>query len=76
MATSKMIDGVAFGLEIEIIVIPPVENTDVPMPMTVEQLRDFLLGGGSKYSASYMQKRRKASANLPSKILRKRRAKE
>ena len=38
-----MIDGVAFGLEIEIIVISPVENTDVPMPMRVEQLRDFLL---------------------------------
>ena len=50
-----MIDGVAFGLEIEIIVISPVENTDVPMPMRVEQLRDFLLEKGSKYSASHMQ---------------------
>ena len=52
-----MIDGVAFGLEIEIIVIPPVKDTDVPMPMTVQELRDFLLKNDTEYSASHMEQK-------------------
>ena len=72
-----MIDGVGFGSEIEIIVIPPIENTDVPMPMTVEQLRDFLLGEGLKYSASYMQQKTEENIHqFAFKSLREKRAEE
>ena len=50
-----MIDGVAFGLEIEIIVIPSGESTGAPLPMTEQQLRDFLIEKDKTYSASHMQ---------------------